>query len=70
MKVEQKVNTKIEEPIAKTVVIYVVAKCPCCGAVFTDYINKDLLVHDQFIECPICDRAIVPGGEDEGEDFE
>jgi len=64
-----------EKQVEKTVqeigvVVYVVARCPHCGAVFTDFIYKSAQVGDGYIECPICGRMIVPGGEDEGEDFE
>jgi transcription elongation factor Elf1 len=67
MQEEKQVETTIQE---KVVVIYVVAKCPHCGAIFTDYIYMNAQVGDGCIECPICNRAIIPGGMDEGEDFE
>jgi len=67
MQEEKQVEKTVQENV---VVVYVVAKCPHCNAVFTDYIYKTAHVSDGFIECPICGRTIVPGGEDEGEDFE
>jgi ribosomal protein S27E len=60
-----------EKTVEKTdKVVYVVARCPHCGTVFTDYMYKHLQLSDQYIQCPICGRVIVPGGEDEGDDFE
>ena len=67
MQEEKQVEKTVQETVA---VVYVVAKCPRCGVVFTDYVYKSAKVGDGYIECPICGRTIVPGGEDEGEDFE
>ncbi len=64
---EKQVEKTIQENI---VVVYIVAQCPHCGTIFTDYIYKNSRVGDGYITCPICDREIIPGGEDEGEDFE
>ena len=62
---------QVEKTVEKTdKVVYVVAKCPHCDSIFTDYVYKHVKVSDQFIECPMCGRTIVPGGEDEGKDFE
>jgi ribosomal protein S27E len=67
MQEEKQVEKTVQENV---VVVYVVARCPHCGAIFTDYIYKNADVSDGCIECPICGRVITPGGEDEGEDFE
>jgi len=67
MQEEKQVEETVQEIVA---VVYVVAKCPRCGAIFTDFIYKSAHVSDGYIKCPICGRVIVPGGEDEGKDFE
>jgi endogenous inhibitor of DNA gyrase (YacG/DUF329 family) len=64
-----------EKKSKKTIMKYLVVKCPRCGTLYLDsvpanYALNDLQIENYEVTCPICERVIYIGEKDTGDEFQ